>query len=878
MVSIIMRKAAFLGGLLLCATAALATPANRAALDRHFDRFLAKNLNTCTTCHLPSDKKDPQSLDEFPHNAFGARLRVEKKTLAAAGKPTDIPARITAISNEDSDGDGVDNLTEILLGHRPGDAADKPAEAELKNAPAKLAEFGKFLASYRWRPFEPVTRPPVPSIKNKEWPRNAIDHFIAAEHEQRDLHPRPEAPKHILLRRVYLDLIGMIPTPFELAAFENDQSPDAYEKVVDRLLNDPRYGERWGRHWMDVWRYSDWAGWTGGNQIRDSQPHIWRWRDWIVESLNKDAPYDQMLTDMLAGDELYPEDTDKLRATGFLVRNYKMLSREQWLEDTINHTSRAFLGLTMHCAKCHNHMFDPVTQVEYYEMRAIFEPHQVRIDRVPGELDTFKNGIARAYDADPKPTLFFIRGDERHPDNDRKIEPGIPKFLGGSLQIERKQMPRYTAHPDFRAFVMNDVVAASEKALADARKAYETAKADPKTTAAQLSDLQFNVWILEHRHQATLAITECEKLREAAVAAGKSEKDESYKQDARWIKEAYDAVDHQRLAAFYEATRNLTQLQNAAKKDAGKLKEAEKAVAKAYEELTAPLNGAFKQRSTNDYPDQTTGRRTAFAKWVTNTANPLTARVAVNHIWLRHFGAGLVPTPADFGRNGRPPTHPQLLDYLATELFANRWQMKPIHRLIVTSATYRMASTQDESDAKIDPDNTYLWRAPSRRMEAELVRDNILYATNQLDAAMGGPDIDQNLGLVSRRRSIYLRIAPEKEVEFLKLFDSANPNECYERRPTVVPQQALAMSNSELIINHSRTLAAELSKQAGTDDQKFINLAFVQILSRPPTAEELSLCSRALAAHPTTRPADSARPRQNLVLVLFNHNDFVTIR
>jgi len=807
-----------------------------------------------------------------------------KKELVSAGKAADIPARIAVVASEDSDGDGVDNLTEILLGHGPGDANDRPTAAEMENAPVKLAEFEKFCASYRWRPFEPVKRPEIPAIANQNWARNPIDNFIAAEHEQRNLRPRPEAAKHILLRRVYLDLIGLVPTSGELAAFENDPSPDAYEKVVDRLLSDPRYGERWGRHWMDIWRYSDWAGWTGGNQIRDSQPHIWRWRDWIVESLNKDAPYSQMVTDMLAADELYPEDTDKLRATGFLVRNYKMLSREQWLEDTINHTSRAFLGLSMHCAKCHNHMFDPVMQSEYYEMRAIFEPHQVRIDRLPGELDTLKNGIARVYDADVKPTLFFIRGDERHPDNDRKIEPNVPRFLGGTLKIEGKQLPRYAAHPDFRPYVMNDTIESSEKALAEGHKAYEAAKADAKTTAAKVTDLEMNVWVLENRHLATVAIIECEKLREAAVAAGKSEKDESYKKDEQWIKQAHAAVEHQRLAGFYEATRNLLQLQSAAKKDEPKLKEAEKSVANAYKELTEPLNGAFKARSTNDYPDQTSGRRTAFAKWLVDPMNPLTARVAANHIWLRHFGMGIVPTPADFGRNGRPATHPQLLDYLAGELMAQKWQMKPIHRLIVTSATYRMASTLDESNAKIDPDNTYLWRAPSRRMEAELVRDNILYATAQLDATMGGPDIDQNLGLVSRRRSLYLRIAPEKEVEFLKLFDSANPNECYERRPTVVPQQALAMSNSELIVNDSRVLAAELSKQAGADDGKFVNLAFVQVLSRPATAEEMSICLQSLAAHPTTapttRPVDAVRlrARQNLVLVLFNHNDFVTIR
>jgi hypothetical protein len=731
-----------------------------------------------------------------------------------------------------------------------------------------------------WPLFQPVSRPALPQIKNKAWPRNPIDQFIAFEHENRSLTPRPEAPKHILLRRLYLDLIGLVPTPQELADFEADQSPDAYEKVVDRLLADKRYGERWGRHWMDIWRYSDWAGWTGGNQIRDSQPHIWRWRDWIVESLNADKPYDHMLTEMLAADELYPEDTDKLRATGFLARNYKMLSREQWLEDTINHTSRAFLGLTMHCAKCHDHFFDPVSQAEYYEFRAIFEPHQVRIDRIPGELDTGKNGVPRVYDGEVKPTLYFIRGDERKPDKDRKIEAGVPKFLGGSFQADAKPLPRGAAHPDKRLFVMEDTIKESEKAVAEARAAHEALKKDPKATPEKVLIAEANLWMLDARHNAMINMIEAEKIQEAAIAAGKPASDESYKKNATWIHHAYEAVHYQRLEKFHQALHNLLTLQSAAKKDAAKIKEAEKALTKAQDEINEPLHGGYKPRSTNDYPDQTSGRRTAFARWVATEKNPLTARVAVNHIWLRHFGAGIVPSSADFGRNGRAPTHPQLLDYLATELVKNNWQMKPIHRLIVTSATYRMSATLDPANSAIDPDNVYLWRSPSRRMEAELVRDNILYATGQLDVTMGGPEIDHKLGLTSRRRSIYLRIAPEKEVEFLKLFEGPNPAECYERRPSVIPQQALALSNSEIVINHSRTLAADLSKKAGPDDSRFINLAFLQILARAPSAKEMSLCLSALAKTPTTQPSTSTteRTRQNLVLVLFNHNDFVTIR
>src|SRR5258706_10187991 len=394
-----------------CALPAMATPTNKAAMDRHLDRFLHKNLDTCTTCHLPSDVKEPESLDDCPHNPFCDALRKAGKQLKTEGKKRDIATRVMLIAAQDSDGDGVDNLTELLLGHNPGDKNDVPTAEELKQAPARHEEFATFLKSYRWQPFEPVTRPAVPQTAVAS-AGNPIDGFVAEQLRAHDLKPSPEASKIVLLRRVYLDLIGLNPTPDEMAAFEKDPSPHAYENVVDRLLADPRYGQRWARHWMDIWRYSDWAGWTAGNQIRDSQPFIWRWRDWIVESLNADKGYDRMATEMLAADELCPEDQASLRAIGFLVRNYKMGSREQWLEDTLNHTCRAFLGVTMQCAKCHDHKFDPVTQEEYYRLRAVFEPHEVRIDPVPGVADKKKDGLCRVYDKElTAKTVFYIRGD-----------------------------------------------------------------------------------------------------------------------------------------------------------------------------------------------------------------------------------------------------------------------------------------------------------------------------------------------------------------------------------------------------------------------------------------------------------------------------------
>jgi hypothetical protein len=882
-----------------------ATTANRIALSSYYGSFLVKTLNNCNTCHLPLQAgKTPSSLADFPHNPFGNRLKLLGDDLRSKGKKADITTRLQLVAKEDSDGDGVDNLTEILLGHSPGNSADKPTPQELSTAINRKAAFLKYLSSYRWQPFESVHRPTVPKVKNAAWVRNPIDAFVSAEHEARGLKPRPSASKAVLIRRLYIDLTGLSPTPEELRSFESDKSPNAYDKVVDKLLSSPRYGERWGRQWMDVWRYSDWAGW--GDQVRDSKPHIWRWRDWIVESLNKDKGYDRMVQEMLAADELCPEDTDALRATGFLVRNYKLLSREQWMEDVVGHTSKAFLGLTMHCAKCHDHMYDPISQNEYYRMRAIFEPHNVRTDRVKGQPDINKDGLVHAYDAELKAvTYLYPRGDERNPDKTHPLEPGVPSLLGGTFKIEPVKLPRLASEPDHRDYVIQETVAAGEKSVSDARKALTDAQADPKTPAEKRDTLQSALTMAGTKHAALLAVLKAEALEDA----GKKDTNE-------WKRAATDAAQAQRVAAAQEAEYNLIAPKKVAadlqaKADAAKkanavvdgksaallveaqkkLTESEKALAAAIQQLKASPTTAYKPHTDNHFPAESTGRRLAFAKWLTEAQNPLTARVAVNQIWMRHFGQGIVPSVSDFGRNGRLPSHPQLLDWLASEFMARGWKMKDLHRLIVTSNTYRMASTPDVADEKIDPDNTYLWRMSSRRLEAEAVRDNVLSVAGSLDETMGGPEVDHMQGLASRRRSIYLRIAAEKEVEFLKTFDSPSVTECYERKQTVMPQQALALANSELTLQQSKVLAAALEKQVGSDNSRFISEAFVRILSRPPTLQEMKLCGEFLntkqpvsgaimvAVQDVKKPAGKTlNARENLILVLFNHNDFMTIR
>ncbi|MEX2118835.1 MAG: PSD1 and planctomycete cytochrome C domain-containing protein [Pirellulales bacterium] len=982
--------------------------------------------------------------------------------------------------------------------------------------------------------YRPPVRPALPEAAGEGG--NPVDAFVNAQHASRGLQPLPRADKNVLLRRLYLDLIGLPPARAELAAFVSDDSADAYQKVVDRLLADPRYGQRWGRHWMDVWRYADWAGF--GNEIRDSQRHIWRWRDWIVESLNADRGYDRLIMEMLAGDELAPADPDTLRATGFLARNWFSFNRNVWLDNTVEHTAKAFLGLTLNCARCHDHMYDPVAQQDYYRFRAFFEPYEVRTDRVPGQSDLMKDGVARVYDAKAEaPTYLFVRGNEAEPDTEHPLAPGLPAILApGELAIEPVPLPPRAYNPGLHAFVQdealaqaraavaqaNDGLAKAQQAVAAARErvarlsapasqpdepavqafisdrfseanpavwqtvdgqwSYESGRlvqqqtgsqecrllslaehpadfsasfafkitggqqwrsvglsfdatedgrfnavylsavaggsklqvyynqgapaypADAmKTLAVQLNrdyllkvDVRgqlLNVWLdgvlelvyrlphprrpgrlalwtfdamaefvsvdvaalspdavlaesatdqpvantleaarqAEQNAQAASAVAEAAvaaaaaglRSVEARVAADRSRFSDPPAADAESLARAAGRAEREATVAAArhkllveeqaaelarqavaaagekadEKTRQTLTAAEAKAAEAGKALEAAEAALAAADSNTgssyAPLDEL--------YPSTSTGRRLALARWIADPANPLTARVAVNQIWLRHFGEPLVPTVFDFGLNGQPPTHPELLDWLAVELMEQGWKMKAIHRLIVTSDAYCRSSSpasHDDSNLAIDPDNRTLWRTRPRRMEAEVVRDSVLHVAGQLDATMGGPDIDHKAGETSRRRSLYFQHANEKQMVLLKLFDAASVNECYRRDESIVPQQALALANSGLSLSQARLLAGQLSSAGTLPDEDFISAAFEQVLCRGPSAAERGECLRFLAGQarlledkekltgfaggspaevpPSADPAQ--RARENLVHVLLNHNDFVTIR
>jgi hypothetical protein len=856
----------------------------------------------CFACHGPLKQKAKLRLDTAAHIAKGGRSgpalvpgRVEQSLLLRRVTAKDATDRMPPEGKPLTEQQVALLMAWVRQGAR-APADDRPAEDPRRH----------------WAFQRPVP-PAVPAVRNAAWVRNPIDAFVAAQHEQRGLVPAAAAEKAVLLRRVYLDLTGLPPMREELHAFLADPAGDAYERVVDRLLASPRYAERWARHWMDVWRYSDWYGSRYINELRNSRRHIWRWRDWVIESLEQDKGYDRMVLEMLAGDELAPGDLDVQRAGGYLGRSYYVFNRNVWLQDSVEYTATALLGLTLKCCRCHDHKYDPIPQEDYYRFRAFFEPHQVRTDPIPGKRmllnghiamgspdgATLKDGLDCVYDADlAAVTYLFERGNDKNPVKDRPIKPGVPAVLyPGDLPIEPVALPPEAFYPDLRPGMRQQVLAEARAAVAKARADLAKAKApgvQPSPQAAlatkQLALAQARLVSLEARvaaEQAKYAQPPSPRANQLALAAGKTE----------------------RTAALRQVEVELAQAEQ--QPAAGKAADAGKKLADLRAKLAAAKKAADESTTAYTplgpvYPPTSSGRRLALARWIASKNNPLTARVAVNHIWLRHLGTALVPSVSNFGLNGKRPTNPELLDWLTVEFMERGWSQKALHRLIVTSNTYRIASAGGEAaehNRAVDPEDRLLWRANTRRMEAEVVRDSLLHLAGRLDVTRGGEDLDPATDHVSARRSLYFRHTPDEKPLLLEVFDAANPSECFERNESIIPQQALALANSDFSHSQARLIARKLAAPVPggpvVTDAEFVTAAFEHALSRAPDADERARCETFLqrqalllaqgkaltptvsAAGPSAVPPSPdprLRARENLVHVLLNYNEFVTIR
>lgn len=696
----------------------------------------------------------------------------------------------------------------------------------------------------------------------------SLDALLAARLKANQLTPQPDAPPEIWLRRVYLDLVGLPPSTDEIAAFLKDSSAAARQRVVDHLLSTPQYGERWARQFMDLWRYSDWYGL--GDQLRYSHKHLWHWRDWIVESLNADKGYDEMIVQMLAADELAPEDRGNLRATGFLARSYYLFNRTTWLDATLEHTSRAFLGLTMQCVKCHDHKYDPVEMDDYYRMRAVFEPLHVRLDPMPGVTDFEKNGLPRVFDLHlDRPTWRHVRGDEANVDKSKAMQPGVPQVLEfATFKPQAVTLPTTSQRPSMLPFVLADHLRAAEAEIADAKMKLDAAR---KTSNAKKSAL-----LLAEKQHAT-ALAKPPMIR-AVHAAEQSTADKKVARVAAHADARYRLAKAKAALALAESDPTA---KDAAKKIASAkeaLKAAEKKVAEPGETYTALPASLKAQEGPDDpdnakvqhYPATSTGRRLAFARWIADRRNPLTARVLVNQVWMRHFGTPLVANVDDFGRRSPVPLHQDILDTLTIAFIDSGWSLKKLHRTMVLSDLYRRSSsTLNAAPATLaaDPDNAFYWRMNPRRMESQVVRDSLLHLGGKLDLSLGGPSTDPVKLETSARRSLYFAQTANDEHRFLSVFDNASVLECYRRNESVVPQQALALTNSQL----SRDAAAALAKRLQPlDEASFVKQTFVAILGRAPNREEQQTAMEGLHA--------LSQDRSLFVQALLNHNDFVTLR
>jgi hypothetical protein len=744
--------------------------------------------------------------------------------------------------------------------------------------------------------FRRPVRPAIPTVRQQDRVRNPIDAFILAGLEKSGLTLSPEADRATLLRRVTYDLTGLPPSPPEVDAFLADPAPDAYERLIDRLLASEHYGERWGRHWLDLAGYADSEGILDADYVRTA---AWRYRDYVIRAFNNDKPYNRFLQEQLAGDELVdygaayrtqkelaPEVAEALIATGYL-RCASDTSRPdfvsiknapgyyyQTLEDTVKIVASSTLGLTLECAKCHSHKYDPIPQTEYYRVQAIFmgayRPYQwvPQVERHLFEATEVQQQEATQHNAKIQAAVAQL--------NKQRNE--LQRHFGERLFAERLAKLPEAIREDVRMALTTEPAKRTEVQKYLAGKFQTVLRPDPATLTRVLPEVY-----PEYRSQAqTLA---------AAVQAEQS-KLRSFPE----IRALYDLPGE----AKTHLLRRGDYLNPGPEVKPGTLSVL--ATAKPF------------TWSPPDKNAKTSGRRRAFAEWLTQPEHPLTARVLVNRLWLHHFGEGIVATPDNFGHMGKPPTHPKLLDWLAIEFVApspqplspkgrgeeyeplspwgrgvgvRGWSIKAMHRLILTSSTYRQVSALNATGRRLDPDNRLLWRQRMRRLEAEPLRDGMLAVTGTLNLQMFGPPVAiqrQGDGEVTtgadpagRRRSVYLQVRRSQPVTLLQVFDQpVMQTNCTRRATSTVSSQALTLLNSDFMVRQAEAFADRVLRESPADAAVYaIKLA----LARPATQKERASLTAFLDTQATRYPPLEARrlALADLCQMLLSANEFAYV-
>jgi mono/diheme cytochrome c family protein len=669
--------------------------------------------------------------------------------------------------------------------------------------------------------FQPIGHPQPPAVRAKNWVANPIDGFVLARLEENGLAPNPPAEPRVLIRRLFFDVIGLPPTPEEVDAFVKNPSDEAYSRLIDGLLARKEYGERWGRHWLDVTRFAQ----TNGYERDAEKPESWRYRDYIIDAFNADKPYDRFVTEQLAGDELDEPTPESIIATGFYrlgiwddePDNQDAAAWDE-VDEMVRTTGAAFLGLTLGCARCHNHMFDPIPQEDYYRLAAFFrnvEPYGKALSRT--HLGTNDAGILTPVGTRAEFAAWEARRKE--------LSPKVAR-----VKAKLAKLPKSAEHKAERQRLINEL--------------------------ARLKKLQEAVPL-----ERALSVRECgPPLRETRVLIRGNVATPGRRVDPRFLTILGGKTPQAISASFTRASG---------------------------EHSLKPMLAEAGVRPTM-------GLRRALANWIASEDNPLTARVMVNRIWQEYFGRGIVRSTDNFGRAGVPPTHPELLAWLARDFVDGDWRIKRMHKRILLSRAYRMSSAAtDAKGLAIDADNDLFWRQNLRRLDAEAIRDSMLAVSGRLNLATGGrgifPPLSKDvLATQSRpglgwgqssveeqsRRSVYIYLKRTLMVPFLETFDYANTAESVGTRPiTTVAPQALLLLNSEFTDEQARNLAERVRREAGNVTSAEIDRLFRLALGRLPTPREAKIAAELLQKSPG--PDGAADPLRALCLVVLNLNEFV---
>jgi mono/diheme cytochrome c family protein len=679
--------------------------------------------------------------------------------------------------------------------------------------------------------FQPLKRPPLPKVKNDTWCKTPIDRFILAKLEDKEIEPNALVDRRVLIRRAYFDLIGLPPAPEEVDAFVRDAKPQAVERLIDRLLANPHYGERWARHWLDLARFAE----SSGYEHDYDRPFAYHYRDFVIKALNSDLPYNTFVQWQIAGDEYAPDNPLAMMATGFLAAgthstqttvNLVEKERYEQLDDKLRTLGTAMLGLTIGCARCHDHKYDPIPTLDYYRMLATFTTTVKANVDVNLDAQGYKEAKAK-FDATQRKLLEPLRRYEA------ELQPRFDGWLADRPLLDdlpRWGQPRGKLSDTERQWLFRwyRTLDASWRQLH--QKVAEHRKTEPKPLAAK----------------ALIASEGVPPLRM-----------------------------HSQGADFFEQTYFLKR---------GDTDQKDGVVTQSFlQVLTRHADGEKRWQTPPPQGWRTSYRRRALAEWVTEVehgAGHLLARVIVNRLWQHHLGQGIVTTPSDFGFQGEPPSHPELLDWLARELIDNGWSLKHIHKLIMTSAVYQQSSQRDPKKVQADSDNRLFWHKPRQRLEAEIIRDAMLSVSGTLDARQFGPGtLDQN----HKRRSIYFFVKRSKLIPTMMLFDAPDALQGMERRPTTtVAPQALLVLNSALVRGYAESFARRIDAGANMSLPDVVRSGYRVALGRTPSPVELRELVEFLREQTASYQAERREHARHLAVadfcqVLLGLNEFVYV-